>query len=66
MVTVRIIAIVMIVAGVLGLVYSGFSYSRGSTKVGPVELSIKEGKTIAIPVWAGVSSIAVGSLILLF
>lgn len=62
----RIVAIALIVAGALALIYGGFSYTKDTTalKVGPIELAVKEKKTVNIPVWAGVGAIAVGSLLL--
>ena len=64
---VRIVAIVLIAAGVLGLVYGGFSYTRETheAKLGPIELEVKEKQTVNIPVWAGVGAIAIGSVQLL-
>ena len=64
----RIAALVLIVAGVLGLVYGSFSYTRDKTafKLGPLELSVKEKETVNVPVWAGVGAIVVGGLILVF
>lgn len=65
---VKIAAIILIMAGVMGLVYGGFSYSKDTheAKVGPVELAVTEKETVNIPIWAGVGSIAIGSLLLLF
>lgn len=65
---VKIAGILLIVAGVLGLVYGNFSYTKESheAKIGPIELSVEEKETINVPVWAGVGSIAIGSLLLLF
>jgi hypothetical protein len=62
----RLIAIVLIVAGVLGLVYGGFSYTKETTavKIGPIELSVKEKETVNIPMWAGIGAIAIGGLLL--
>lgn len=62
----RIAAIVLIVAGLLGLVYGSFSYTRDKTavKLGPLELSVKEKETVNVPVWAGVGAIVVGGLLL--
>ena len=59
-------AIVLIVAGALGLAYGGFSYTSGSrdVKLGPVELSIKEKETINVPVWAGLGAIVLGVILL--
>ncbi len=64
--TTRLIAIVLIVAGVLGLVYGGFSYTKDTTavKVGPIELSVKEKETVNVPMWAGIGAIVIGGLLL--
>jgi hypothetical protein len=64
----RIVAIVLIVAGVLGLVYGSFSYTKEThtTKIGPIELSVKDKETVNVPVWASVAAIAVGAGLLLF
>ncbi len=63
----RIVAIALIVAGALGLLYGGFSYTKDTTavKLGPIELALKETKTVNVPVWAGVGAIIVGGLLLL-
>lgn len=64
--TTKIIAIVLIVAGVLGLLYGGFSYTKDTTavKLGPIELSVKEKQTVNIPMWAGIGAIVIGGLLL--
>jgi hypothetical protein len=64
---VKVVAIVLIAAGVLGLVYGGFSYTKETheTKLGPIELSLKEKERVNVPVWAGVGAIAVGAALLL-
>jgi len=64
--TTRLIAIVLIVAGVLGLVYGGFSYTKDTTavKICPIELSVKEKETVNIPMWAGIGAIVIGGLLL--
>jgi hypothetical protein len=63
----RIIAIGLILAGVLALVYGGFSYTKDTTavKLGPIELTVQERKTVNLPLWAGVGSIALGGLLLM-
>jgi len=65
--TIKIVALVLIVAGILGLVYGSFSYTKETheAKIGPLELSVKEKETINIPVWAGVGAIVVGAILLL-
>jgi len=64
----RIAAVVLIVAGVLGLVYGGFTYTKETheAKLGPIALSVKDKETVSVPVWASVGAIAVGGLLLLF
>ena len=63
----KIIAIVLIVAGVLGLAYGKFSYTKEThdAKVGPLELSVKDKETVNVPVWAGVGAIVIGAGLLL-
>ena len=62
----RIAAIVLIVAGILGLAYGRFTYTKKShnTKLGPFELSIKDKETVNVPVWAGVGAIVAGVVLL--
>lgn len=65
---VKIAAFVLILAGVLGLVYGGFSYTKETheAKLGPIELSVKDKQTVNVPVWAGVGAIVIGGALLLF
>lgn len=65
---VKIAGIVLIVAGVLGLVYESFSYTKEThqAKLGPIELTIKDQETVNVPVWAGVGAIVIGGVLLLF
>ena len=64
--TVKILGIVLILAGTLGLVYSNFSYTKETheAKIGPLELSVKEKETVNIPVWLGGGAIALGVVLL--
>ena len=64
---VKMLAIVLIVAGVLGLAYGSFTYTKDThqAKIGPIELSIKDKETVNIPVWAGVVAIVAGAFLLL-
>lgn len=63
----KIVAIILIVGGVIGLVYGNFSYTKETheAKVGAIELSVKDKETIDVPVWGGVGAIAIGGLLLL-
>jgi hypothetical protein len=65
--TIRITAVVLIVAGILALAYGGFSYDKESVgaKLGPIELKVTEKKTINVPVWAGIGAIVVGGALLM-
>jgi hypothetical protein len=64
---IKILAIVLIVAGLLGVVYGKFSYTKETheAKLGALELSFKEKQTVNIPAWAGAGAIAAGALLLL-
>ena len=63
----KIVGVVLIVAGALGLAYGSFSYTKEThdTKLGPIEFSIKEKETVNVPVWAGVGAIAIGLVLML-
>jgi drug/metabolite transporter (DMT)-like permease len=63
---IKILAIVLIVAGVLGLVYGSFSYTKETheAKLGPLQLQVKEKETVNVPQWAGVGAIVVGVILL--
>ncbi|HEY3153889.1 MAG TPA: hypothetical protein VGK65_19670 [Candidatus Binatia bacterium] len=63
---VKIVAMILIVAGILALAYGSFSYTKETheAKIGPLELSVKEKETVNIPVWAGVGAIVVGGILL--
>ena len=67
MIALKIVGIVLIVAGILGLVYGGFSFTKDThqAKIGPLELQVKEKETVNIPVWAGVGAIVIGAALLL-
>ncbi|HRQ57556.1 MAG TPA: hypothetical protein PLN31_09060 [Azoarcus taiwanensis] len=58
----KIAGIALIIAGVLGLVYGGFTYPKETHRasVGPVDMSITERGSFNIPMWAGVGAILIG------
>ena len=64
--SIKLVAMALIIAGALGLAYGGFSYTKDTTavKLGPIELSVKEKKTVNVPVWAGIAAIVAGGLLL--
>ena len=63
---VKVAAILLIIAGALALAYGGFSYTKQTTAVsiGPLQLNVKEKKTVNVPVWAGIASIVIGGILL--
>ena len=63
----KIVALALIAAGILGLMYGGFTYTKNTheAKIGPIELAVKEKETVNVPVWAGVGAIVVGAALLL-
>jgi LPXTG-motif cell wall-anchored protein len=65
---VKLVAIVLIVAGILGLVYGNFSYTKEThaVKLGSLELSVKDKQTVNVPVWAGVVAMVAGGVLLLW
>ncbi|MBU2568791.1 MAG: hypothetical protein KJ725_01925 [Gammaproteobacteria bacterium] len=66
--SIKIIAIVLVIAGILGLVYGQFSYTKETqqAKIGPLELTVKDTETVNVPVWAGVAAIVAGGVLLLY
>ncbi|HEV7426088.1 MAG TPA: hypothetical protein VGQ46_06940 [Thermoanaerobaculia bacterium] len=62
----KIIAILLIAAGIAGLVYGKFTYTKATheIKAGPIDFAIKEKKTVNVPLWAGVAAIVAGGLLL--
>lgn len=63
---IKMLAIALIVAGSLGLVYGGFTYTKDThqAKIGPIELSVQEKETVNVPIWAGVGAIVAGVILL--
>ena len=63
----KVVALLLIVGGALALGYGGFTYTKENheTKIGPIELNVKEKETVNIPVWAGVGAIVLGGVLLL-
>ena len=65
---VKIAGILLVIAGILGLAYGSFSYSRNTTvaKLGPIEINAQETHTVNVPMWAGIGGIVVGGLLFAF
>jgi hypothetical protein len=65
---IKMLALGLIVAGVLGLVYGSFSYTKETheANVGPLKLSVKDRERVNVPVWAGVMAVVAGGGLLLY
>jgi len=66
MTPVKIVAVVLIVAGVLALAYGGFSFTKEThqAKIGPIDISVKEKENVNVPQWAGIAAIVAGVVML--
>jgi hypothetical protein len=62
----KIIGIVLILAGLLGIGFGGFSFTKETHKasLGPINLSVAEKETVNIPLWASIIAIAAGAAVL--
>lgn len=62
----KLIGIILIAAGGLGLVYGGFTYTKETTgiKLGPLELQVKEKETVSVPLLLSAGAIAFGVFLL--
>ena len=60
-------AIVLIAAGILGLLYGGFTYTKETLgdRLGPIEFSLRDTQTVNVPLWAGVGAVVIGGVLLL-
>ena len=58
----RIVAILLIVAGTLGLAYGGFSYTKETTpvKIGSLELKVEEQKSVNVPLVVSAGALVLG------
>ena len=62
----KLLGIVLLAGGILGLVYGGFTYTKETheAKIGPITLSVKDKETVNVPIWAGVGAIVIGGMLL--
>jgi hypothetical protein len=62
----KLIGIILIVAGSLGLAYGGFSYTKETTgmKLGPIELKVEEKQNVSVPLIVSAAAIALGVFLL--
>ncbi|WP_312565869.1 hypothetical protein [Comamonas sp.] len=62
----KLIGIVLVVLGALGLIYGGFSYTKEETaaKIGPMEIKVAQQENVNIPLWVGIGAIVIGGALL--
>lgn len=62
----KVVGILLVVGGFLGLMYGGFTYTKETheAKIGPLVLSVADKETVNVPIWAGVGAIVIGGLLL--
>ena len=61
----KIVAILLIVAGITGLVYGKLTYTKSTheAKIGSLDLSLKEKRTIDVPLWVSIAVIVAGGIL---
>ena len=64
--TSKIFGILLIVAGALGLIYGGFTYTKDthSAKLGPITINVKEKETVVVPLILSVAALGLGAFLL--
>ena len=64
---IKLVAIGLIVAGLLGLAYGSFTYTRETheANLGPISFTVKDRETVNVPVWTGVLALVIGGGLLL-
>jgi len=62
----KIVGVVLIIAGGLALAYGGFSFTKETHKaeIGPLKLSVAEKERVNIPQWGGLAAIVAGIVLL--
>lgn len=62
----KILGIVLLVGGILGLLYGHFDYTKETheSQIGPFKFSVAERETTAIPSWASIVVIVAGVVLL--
>lgn len=62
----KLIGIILIAGGCLGLAYGGFSYTKETTglKLGPLELKVQEKERVNVPLIVSAGAIVLGVFLL--
>ena len=61
----RILALLLFVAGALALAYGGFTYTKDTHEadLGPIHMSVDEKEHVSVPLWAGVGLMVLGGVL---
>ena len=64
--TAKLVGILLIAAGAIGLIYGSFSYTKDTSavKLGPLELTVKEKESVNIPQWMSLGAMVLGGVVL--
>ena len=64
---VKMFEVILIIAGGLGLMYGGFSYTKEThqAKIGPIELSVKDTEQVNVPIWVGITAMVAGVILMI-
>lgn len=62
----KIAAAALLLTGVLAVLYGSFGYTReaSTTRMGVFEVTLKDRRTVNVPIWAGVAAVVTGGLML--
>ena len=62
----KVVGIILIVAGVIGLATGGFTYTKETHKadIGPIHVAVEDKQQVNVPLWAGIGAIVVGVVLL--
>jgi multidrug transporter EmrE-like cation transporter len=62
----KVVGIILIVAGVIGLATGGFSYTKETHKadIGPIHIAVEDKQQVNVPLWAGLGAIILGVVLL--
>jgi hypothetical protein len=62
----KLVGVIVLVAGILSLIYGGFSYTeeRHDVDFGPVEFQVEEKEHVNVPAWAGAGAVILGTLLI--
>lgn len=64
--SIRIMGMLLLIAGVIAIGYGGFSYTKETHDVdlGPLEIEVEEKEHVNIPLWAGIAAVVAGTAIM--